>query len=224
MDKILIIVPAYNEQDVIEQTVLSLKQFTTDNNQFEYLVIDDGSKDETRSILSDIKANYLSHPVNLGIGEPFKTGIKYGLENGFTRFINFDADGQHRLDNLHLLTEVEEYDYVIGSRFVSERKPRSMRMLGSSILSTVIKLKTGKYIADPTSGLLLINNKSFAKFYINQASNKPEPSLYPKIVNKFKVVEVQVQMEDRSGGDSYFNLYSSIHFMLEQVFMILLKG
>ncbi len=224
MDKVLIIVPAYNEQDVIEQTVTSLKQFTNDNKQFEYLVIDDGSKDDTRAILNDIKANYLSHPVNLGIGEPFKTGIKYGLENGFTRFINFDADGQHRLDNLHLLTEVEEHDYVIGSRFVSERKPRSMRMLGSSILSTVIKLKTGKYIADPTSGLLLINNESFAKFYTSQASNKPEPSLYPKIVNKFKVVEVQVQMEDRSGGNSYFNLYSSIHFMLEQVFMILLKG
>ncbi len=224
MDKTLIIVPAYNEEAVIKQTVEHLEQFITSNTSFDYLVVDDGSKDSTKTILHDIDANFLSHPVNLGIGEPFKTGIRYGLEKKYTRFINFDADGQHRLDNLHLLTEVEGYDYVIGSRFVNVGKPRNLRMLGSSILSAAIKLRTGRYIADPTSGLLLINNETFARFYINQASNKPEPSLYPKIVKKFKVLEIQVQMDERSGGVSYFNAYSSIHFMLEQVFMIMLKG
>lgn len=224
MDKILIVVPAYNEQEVIEQTVNKLVEFTNVNPMFDYLVIDDGSTDNTRDILKKIGADYLSHPINLGIGEPFKTGIKYGLENGYTRFINFDADGQHRLDNLKTLLAVEDADYVIGSRFVNVRKPRSVRMIGSRLLSGAIKLKTKCYIADPTSGLLLINNLEFANFYINQASNKPEPSLYPKIVNRFKVREVQVEMDERLGGDSYFNLYSSIHFMLEQLFMIMLKG
>ncbi len=224
MDKILIIVPAYNEQEVIESTVAKLKQFTLTNSSFDYLVVDDGSTDSTRDILKQIKANFISHPINLGIGEPFKTGIKYGLEAGYQKFINFDADGQHRLDNLCILTGVENADYVIGSRFAEVKKPRTMRMMGSSILSLAIKLKTGRYIADPTSGLLLINNLEFARFYVNLASNKPEPSLYPKIVNRFNVVEIQVQMEERSGGDSYFNLYNSTHFMLEQLFMIILKG
>lgn len=224
MDKILIIIPAYNEQEVISETVAKLVEFTSANPEFDYLVIDDGSTDNTRYILKQLGASFLSHPINLGIGEPFKTGIKYGVENGYKRFINFDADGQHRLDNLKVLLAVENADYVIGSRFVDVKKPRSARMIGSRLLSSAIKMKTKRYIADPTSGLLLINNLEFANFYISQASNKPEPSLYPKIVNRFKVVEVQVNMDERLGGDSYFNLYSSIHFMLEQLFMIMLKG
>ncbi len=224
MDRVLIIVPAYNEQDVIKSTVTKLKQFCSQTKQFEYLVIDDGSTDETKNILKKLNANFLSHPINLGIGEPFKTGIKYGLDHDFNRFINFDADGQHRLDNLQKLVTLDDADYVVGSRFLEMEKPKSARMLGSRILTIAIKLKTGKYIADPTSGLLLINNRQFAKFYLSLASNKPEPSLYPKIVKQFKVREIQVEMNDREGGDSYFNLYSSIHFMLEQLFMIILKG
>lgn len=224
MDRILIIVPAYNEQDVIESTVTKLKSFCASSTQFDYLVIDDGSTDETKSILKRLDANYLSHPINLGIGEPFKTGIKYGLDHNYNRFINFDADGQHRLDNLEKLVTLEDADYVVGSRFLEDEKPKSARMLGSRILTRAIKFKTGVHIADPTSGLLLINNRQFAKFYLSLASNKPEPSLYPKIVNQFKVREIQVEMNDREGGDSYFNMYSSIHFMLEQLFMIILKG
>lgn len=224
MDKILIIVPAFNEQAVIANTVYKLENFTQEHKQFDYLVIDDGSVDDTPDILRQMKANYISHPINLGIGEPFKTGIKYGIENGYQRFINFDADGQHRLDNLELMLAQEDADYVIGSRFVAKPKPRNFRMLGSSILSAAIKLKTKRYIADPTSGLLLINNLQFAKFYLSLASNKPEPSLYPKIVNRFNVVEVQVLMDERQGGHSYFSPYRSIHFMLEQLFMIVLKG
>lgn len=224
MDKILIIVPAFNEQAIIEKTITTLQTFIKENQQFDYLVVDDGSTDNTPEILRKIKASFISHPINLGIGEPFKTGIKYGIENGYTRFINFDADGQHRLDNLVVLLAESDADYVIGSRFVSKKKPHSFRMLGSSLLSMAIKLKTRRYIADPTSGLLLINNLEFAKFYLSIPSNKPEPSLYPKIVNKFKVVEVQVEMDERQGGHSYFNIYRSIHFMLEQLFMIVLKG
>lgn len=224
MDKILIIVPAYNEQGVIAETVTKLEQFTLTSQNFDYVVVDDGSSDDTRDILKVIKAKFLTHPINLGIGEPFKTGIRYGLENGYTKFINFDADGQHRLDNLSLLTAVADADYVIGSRFVEVDKPRTMRMIGSSVLSLAIKLKTGRYIADPTSGLLLINNVKFAKFYVSLASNKPEPSLYPKIINRFKVVEVQVKMDERLAGASHFTVYNSLHFMLEQLFMIILKG
>lgn len=223
MDKTLIIVPAFNEQEVILETLDKLKQFTKDS-YFDYIIIDDGSTDDTLDILRDNQACFISHPVNLGLGEPFKTGIRYGLEHGYSKFINFDADGQHRLDNLNLLVSAADADYVVGSRFITARKPRSLRMLGSVILSVALKLRTGRYIADPTSGLLLINNVDFAKFFISQSSNRPEPSLYPKVVKRFKVIEVQVKMEDRTGGSSYFTMYNSVHFMLEQLFLIVLKG
>lgn len=223
MANILIIVPAYNEQAVIASTVKKLTEFVKNNDQFDYLVVNDGSSDDTVEVLKASDAKFISHPINLGIGEPFKTGIQYGLDHGFERFINFDADGQHRLDNLKLLTATNG-DYIVGSRFVEEKKPKTMRMLGSRILSAAIKIKTGRYIGDPTSGLLLINTKKLAKFYVGRSSNKPEPSLYPKLIGKFDVVEVQVRMNDRENGESYFNVYSSVHFMLEQLFMIILKG
>lgn len=224
MDKVLIIVPAYNEQDVIESTVSKLVQYTENKANISYVVIDDGSTDDTAKILRRLNANYISHPLNLGIGEPFKTGIKYGLNYGYTKFINFDADGQHRLDQVDELLKISDGEYIVGSRFVNKSKPKTFRMLGSRMLTAAIRLKTGKVITDPTSGLLLINSIDLAEFYISQPSNKPEPSLYPKIIKRFKVVELQVEMEERELGTSYFNPYSSIHFMLEQIFMIILKG
>lgn len=223
MASILIIVPAYNEEAVIESTIVSLNEFIKNNGDYDYIIVDDGSTDQTPAILKACKTKHIVHPINLGIGEPYKTGIKYGLEQGFSRFINFDADGQHRLDNLKLLASTSG-DYIVGSRFVSEPKPKSSRMIGSRLLSLAIKLRTGRYITDPTSGLLLINTSEMAKFFISQASNRPEPSLYPKIVKRFEVKEIQVKMEDRAAGDSYFNVYNSIHFMLEQLFLIILKG
>lgn len=224
MSKILIVIPAYNEQDVIKETVAKLENFTNQNNDYDYIVVDDGSTDNTRMLLKECNAKFISHPINLGIGEPFKTGIKYGLELKYQKFINFDADGQHRLSEIEKLISLSDSDYIVGSRFVTEKKPLSFRMFGSRILSIAIKLKTGTYIADPTSGLLVVNNRQFAKFFISQASNKPEPSLYPKIVKKFKVSEVQVTMDERLLGSSHFNAYNSIHFMLEQLFLIILKG
>lgn len=224
MDKTLIIVPAYNEQDVIETTVEKLKQFISANPEFDYIVIDDGSTDLTPEILTRIGAKHLKHCINLGIGEPFKTGIRYGLKKNYTNYINFDADGQHRLDSLICLIKEQECDLVVGSRFITGTKPKSLRMIGSRLLSLIIKLKTGVYLSDPTSGLILIRGKQFIDFYLSLAANKPEPALYPKVIKQFKIKEVSVKMEARVVGNSYFNVYSSIHFMLEQIFEIILKG
>ncbi len=224
MDKALIIVPAFNEEQVILKTASKLEEFCQQNSLFQYIIVDDGSNDNTLKILKDNNFNYLSHPINLGIGEPFKTGIKYGLKNGYTRFINFDADGQHRLDNLQYLVDVQNVDYVVGSRFVEKKKPLTFRMLGSRVLSLSLLVFAGMKVQDPTSGLILINNQELAKFYVGIDSNKPEPSLYPKLKDQFKIKEIQVLMDDRAGGESHFNIYNSLHFMLEQIFMIIVKG
>lgn len=224
MGKILIIVPAYNEEEVISKTISKLEEFTRDNSNIDYIIIDDGSVDKTNGILATNGANYITHPINLGIGEPFKTGIKYGLNNGYSKFINFDADGQHRLDNIHLLTTQDEVDFVVGSRFINERKPWTARMLGSRVLALAIRMRCGLKLQDPTSGFVCIMNEDTANFYISRASNKPEPSLYPKLIDHYTVKEVAVEMSDRAFGASYFNAYTSLHFMAEQLFMIILKG
>ncbi len=223
MGKTLIIVPAYNEQTYIGKLVCKLEQFVIENEEFDYVIIDDCSTDRTASILRAQKANFISHPINLGIGEPFKTGIKYGLNKNYDRFINFDGDGQHKLSSLVKLVEAEA-DYIVGSRYINKSKPLNIRMIGSRILTLAIKIRTHKKIHDPTSGLVLVNNKQIAIYFVSIPSNNPEPSIYPKLLDKFTVEEIQVEMNERLSDRSYFTPYKSLHFMLEQIFMILLKG
>ncbi len=223
MYKTLIIVPAYNEAGALEQMVVKLKKFCHQHPQINYVVIDDGSSDQSVLILEALKANYIVHPINLGIGEPYKTGIKYGLKNGYHNFINFDADGQHQLSTINKLL-LTEGDYIVGSRYLKANKPFNSRMLGSRLLTLAIKLRSKQRITDPTSGLVCIKGKECANFFIKDASNKPEPSIFPKISESFKVCEVEVEMDERLTGNSYFNVYTSLHFMLEQLFLIILKG
>jgi glycosyltransferase involved in cell wall biosynthesis len=91
MDKVLVIIPAYNEQDSIYGTVTNLIN-TCDHD---YIVINDGSTDKTKEVLEKNRFNYIDLPVNLGIGGAMQTGYKYALRNNYDYAIQLDADGQH---------------------------------------------------------------------------------------------------------------------------------
>lgn len=221
--KTLIIVPVYNEQEIIAETIDKLIKFIEEYINYDFLIVDDCSTDNSRAIIKQVTTKYLFHPINIGIGEPFKTGIDYGINNGFTKFVNFDSDGQHNLNSL-LELEKSNADYVVGSRFLQGKRNISIRNFGSILLTTAIYLRCGKKITDSTSGLVLVNNIDLAKLFIRYGDNRPEPSMYPKIVDNWTVEEVAVLMNKRETGISHFNVYSSMHFMLEQIFIIILKG
>ena len=109
---------------------------------------------------------------------------------------------------------------VIGSRFVTKKKPFSIRMLGSNILQMAIRLVTGKKITDPTSGMRAYNKKVIEEFVAN-ASLTPEPdTLVYMMTRQMKVKEVQVEMHDREFGESYLNAFKSIEYMLSMMFSI----
>lgn len=221
--KILIIVPVFNEREIITETIGKLNKFIIDNNNFDFIIIDDCSTDGSKQIIKNTTDKYIFHPINIGIGEPFKTGIEYGLAHGYTKFVNFDSDGQHNLSSLLDLQTVDA-DYVVGSRYIQNKRNFSIRSFGSILLTWGIKLRTGKKITDPTSGLVLINNEDLANYFLKFEDNRPEPSIYPKIFDNFSVKEIAVIMNQRESGTSHFNIYSSVHFMLEQLFIIILKG
>jgi hypothetical protein len=148
--------------------------------------------------------------------------MKYAAREGYTYAIQFDGDGQHRTESIRpMLKRASESDVVIGSRFVSEPRPRSLRMMGNILISWAIKVTTGQRVNDPTSGLRLYNEKMIAM--LSRGLNwDPEPDTVAYLIrNGARVEEVQVNMDERIAGESYFNLRSATAYMLKQTVSIL---
>lgn len=220
MGKVLIVVPAYNEALNIEKTINDIKN----NTKYDYIIINDCSKDNTQEICSKNGYNVLSLPINYGLTSGIQLGMKYAYQNDYDIVIQFDGDGQHQAKYINkLVDEIEKNncDIVIGSRFVENKKPKTMRMLGSRVISFFIKLTTFKTIKDPTSGMRAYNKKAIEEFY-NNASLTPEPdTLVYMLKKKMSIKEVQVEMSDREFGESYLKPLKSIKYMMNMIFSIL---
>lgn len=223
MDKrVIAIIPAYNEQDNIVSTIEDLRKNAPN---VDYVIVNDGSKDNTLSICRDRGYRVLDLPVNLGLAGAFQTGMKYALEHGYDYAIQFDADGQHSaafISSMVNVAEEKQANLVIGSRFASCRKPFSPRMVGSAIITAMILITTRKRIQDPTSGMRLFDS-SLIPLFANELDYGPEPDTVSYLMrNGFKVEEVQVEMRERIAGESYLNFTKSVSYMLRMSISILL--
>ncbi len=198
MKEVLIIIPAYNEQDNIKRVVDNLIE---NYPQYDYVVVNDGSRDHTRRICRENGYRLLDLPVNLGLAGGFQAGMKYAYRAGYKYAIQVDADGQHRPEYIEpIKKKMEEgYDIVIASRFVSKKKPFSMRMLGSRLISAAIKITTGKRIKDPTSGMRMFNRRIIKECATN----------------------IQAEMDERIAGQSYLTAFKSISYMVRMLTSIL---
>lgn len=219
--KCLVIIPAYNEQDNIVRVIENLK-----NNypQYDYVIINDGSADSTPEICKKRGYELIDLPVNLGLAGAFQTGLKYAYEKGYDYAIQFDADGQHRPEYIEpMLKKMQEgYDIVIGSRFVTRKKPKSLRMLGSNLISFAMRLTTGHKIKDPTSGMRMFNKKMIEEFALNM-NYGPEPDTVSYLLKQgATIAEVQVSMDERIAGTSYLTLGRSMMYMMRMLISILL--
>lgn len=218
----LAIIPAYNEEESIVPT---MEEFLDTDTGCDYVIINDGSSDETESICRQHGYNVVSHPTNLGLTAGFQTGVKYALANDYDAVIQFDSDGQHVPSYIRSMVEKMERDgadIVIGSRFVKRKKSFSARMIGSRLITASIKLTTGKTITDPTSGMRLFNRAMMEEF-AKRFDFGPEPDSVAYLMRKgAKVSEVQVRMRDRTAGESYLNFARSISYMARVVTSILI--
>lgn len=123
--KVLLIIPAYNEEENILRTIASIETFKQEVTHFQheldYVVINDGSTDGTKQILEANQINAIHLVLNLGIGGAVQTGYKYALENEYDVAVQFDGDGQHDINSLPILLEPlaeGKCDFSIGSRFI----------------------------------------------------------------------------------------------------------
>lgn len=222
MNKVLIIIPAYNEAENIERVVDNIiEKFP----QYDYVVVNDGSSDETRKICKKRGYNLLDLPINMGLAGAIQSGMKYANYYGYDYAIQIDGDGQHLpeyIEDMLSMMKKTNCDIVIGSRFKTERKPITARMLGSQLITYAIYITTkGKYIGDVTSGMRLFN-KAMIKRFGYQINYGPEPDTLAYLINcGIKIEEVQVRMEERIAGTSYLNLGNSIKYMTQMLFAIL---
>lgn len=227
------IIPAYNEEESIFDTVSSILDYRKKVDfDLDYVVINDGSTDNTRKILDDNHLNAIHLIMNLGIGGAVQTGYKYALEHNYDVAVQFDGDGQHDITSLGSLLEPirqKDADLVIGSRFVGEVKSgfqtTFMRRFGIGVISNLIKWTTGQRILDATSGYRLANKNIIHQFAHRYPSKYPEPeSIVHILKRKYKVVECPANMFERTGGVSSITPINSIRYMLEVCLSIVIAA
>lgn len=224
--KKLIIIPAYNESESIYNTI---KDIEKNAPEFDYVIINDCSTDNTRQICIDNHFNYIDLPINQGIGGAVQTGYLYAYENGYDIAVQVDGDGQHNPVFLEKMAQVmaeEEADMVIGSRFIEKKGFQSSvtRRIGIKYFTCLIKLMTGKKITDPTSGLRMIGKDVMAVFAKSYPRDYPEPeSVVDILCKKKKVVEMPVLMRERQGGTSSIRMGKSVYYMVKVSLAIILS-
>lgn len=220
MQRVLLVIPSYNEEANIQRVVEELKQ----HPELDYIVVNDGSTDRTAQICRENGYQLLDLPVNLGLAGCFQAGMKYAYQRGYAYAIQFDGDGQHRpeyIDGMRRKME-EGYDIVIGSRFVDRPKDMSARMIGSRFISMAIRMTTGVKIADPTSGMRMFNRDMIKQFALN-LNYGPEPDTVSYLLKQgARVAEVPVVIDERTGGESYLKPMVAVRYMTRILLSILL--
>lgn len=162
--RVCVVIPAFNEATAINQVVAGVsKVLKKEGLDFEVVVIDDGSKDETTSEALKGGAKVINHILNSGAGAATATGLSYAKQNGFTIAVTMDADGQHSAEDVVKgikEIEAENYDLLIGSRLIDKQGMSKVKIFGNKGLSTITYLLFGINATDSQSGLRIFSRKA----------------------------------------------------------------
>lgn len=216
--KRLIIIPAYNEAQNIVQVIDNLIE---NYPQFDYIIINDGSSDNTGDICRINKYNVVSLPINLGIGGAVQTGYRYAQKYGYDIAIQMDGDGQHDplyLDDMCKLIELGNADAVVGSRFIKREGFQSSvsRRFGIMFLSIWGKLLTGVRLRDITSGYRAVGKSLIDIYAEDYPFDYPEPeAMVIASIWGYRIEEVPVVMKERAGGNSSITFRKSVYYMIK---------
>lgn len=227
--KVIIIIPAYNEEHTISKVVREIKDIFP---SFDILVVNDGSVDLTGTVARKEECQVLDLINNLGIGGAVQAGFKYAQEYGYDIAVQLDGDGQHDpLDLRYLLEPIlnRECDVVIGSRFIKGEGFQStpMRRIGIRYFSAMILLLTGSKISDPTSGYRAFNKDVIKLLASSYPRDYPEPeALLLLIRSGRKIKETPVTMRQRTAGESSIRETKIVYYMIKVtlgLIMVVLK-
>ena len=221
--KVLVIIPAYNEEGSVGKVIEGVR---THLSQADLLIVNDGSTDLTSEKARVSGAVVLDLPYNLGIGGAMQTGYQYASQKGYDIAVQVDGDGQHdpkEIGKLLKALEEKNLNMAIGSRFLgqSEFKSSMMRRVGISIFSGVISILVRQKITDPTSGFRAANRKAIQLFAYEYPQDYPEPEVVVLLHQcHLKMVEVPVGMSERYSGESSITKLRSIYYMVKVLLAI----
>jgi glycosyltransferase involved in cell wall biosynthesis len=223
--KVLVIVPAYNEQDNLPDLVGRLRRVEP---KLDILIINDRSQDQTARICKELLVNTIHLPCNLGIGGAMQTGYKYAQLHGYEYAVQVDGDGQHDpkyiSDILRPLLD-NQADLVIGSRYINKEgfQSTAIRRVGIKYFSLLINLLIQQKVTDPTSGFRACNAKVIDLFSRVYPADYPEPESIVFIKrNGLSINEVPVIMQERLGGISSIKSFKTLYYMIKVSLAILI--
>lgn len=214
----LVIIPAFNEAGCIVNTVNDIIENAP---EFDYVVINDCSRDDTYKLCLEHGFNVVNLPINSGIGAAVQTGYLYAKRYGYKYAIQVDGDGQHDAAFLGTMARyMEEHDtgMLIGSRYIEKQGFQSsgLRRFGIKYFTVLIKILTGKKITDPTSGMRMVGRDIIEYFAEEYPKDYPEPETAVTIVKKgWTVEEIPVVMKERQAGKSSISPKRSVYYMIK---------
>lgn len=222
----LVIMPAWNESEVIADTLARLKNSHPD---LDVLVVDDGSTDSTAEIARSEGAHVLTLPYNLGVGGAMRLGYKYALRNGYDQAIQVDSDGQHNPDDIdEILAGLDSADISIGARFANKGNyqvngPRKWAMV---ILASTLSHMANTRLTDTTSGFRACNKRGieqYSRHYPAEYLGDTIDSLVLAIRAGCKVTQVPVEMKPRQAGTPSSGPFRSALYLARAVFALMIN-
>ena len=234
MKNVLVVIPAFNEQETIQTAIKEIKRIANKSKTFDIsaLVINDGSTDLTEAKAKEASYLVVSLPINLGIGGAVQTGYKYAMANDYDIVVQYDGDGQHCVDDILFLVDTlidHKVNIVIGSRFIekTDYRPSLARKLGMLFSEKLLYLVTGKVVKDTTSGFRALDKKAIELF----STDYPEmfAGVIPLVIafrNGLSYKEVKSKFKYRVVGKSSINVYKSFFYPIKvslAVFSIVLR-
>jgi len=223
--RVLLIIPAHNESKSIVRVVSEIEQ-----QGYDYIVINDGSTDDTLEICQQNRINVINLSENLGIGGAVQAGHLFAFRNGYDIDIQVDGDGQHDISYVPILIAgvMNGADLVVGSRFLDDShgfKSSFMRRVGIKWLSNLIYLLFRVRATDPTSGFRASGKRAIELFCENYPSDYPEPESIAEVLrHNFQIVEVPVTMNERTEGKSSIGILDSVYYMVKVTLAILIQA
>lgn len=228
MDKILVIIPAYNEEGNIANVVSGIRDTCP---QADILVVDDGSKDQTANVARSAGVRLVSHPFNLGYGSTIQTGYKYAFAEGYDYLVQIDGDGQHDpayIDKLLAPVVRGEADFAIGSRFMGLESytPSLARRAGITLFRTIVSMIIGRKVTDCTSGFQAFN-RDVIRFFTSDIfpCDYPDADVLVALhCARFSSCEVPVRMHRNLQGKSMHSGIKPLYYVLKMLLSILVTS
>jgi glycosyltransferase involved in cell wall biosynthesis len=225
--KILALIPAYNEEKVILRVIEETQNYLP---EADILVINDGSTDNTKAMLSrHLGIIALHHPYNMGIGGAIWTGFNFFTRNNYEYLVRIDGDGQHPPSLARMLLEPlqkKEADLVIGSRFLKREGYLSSlgRRGGIKLLNILTAFLLKEKITDNTSGFRAYNRKAVSLLVEDYPFDYPEPiEVYLLHRKGLKIKELSVRMRQREEGVTSIGLLHSYYYLIKVLLTILVN-